>query len=263
MGVSLSWFHRACDLSGRVYMTGPESVDITQDDGGEGFRGMRQLPKREPKEGGSWEDDSFKKYLRLRKITSSSSPKDESKDTRRDAVEDDDSGLEDGLDSELEQDDESPPSDGIQETDTRSDRLALPGPVEHSPRIETAGDYILTELPTDMKGIISVMYLIEFIKKRVGTDGIQGQLHHYHSLGWISEDIMNRLLSYSKMIMGDLGYFECELDDDVPTTTTLHHSKVLEIIFMIKNGSDISRVREFESPKLLKLFDDFTGRGVW
>lgn len=241
-------------------MTGPESIEQPQDLGNEPFRGMRSLPGRDRKKADSWEDEGFKKYLRLRKITSSppsgsekSKDKDKSEEEPVRKTDEDEDGIPEEKEREIQP---------RHKTREKPKKLALPGP-GGTTVTEPTGDCILTELPTDMRGIVTVMYLIEFVKKRVGSDSIQGQLYHYHMLGWLSEEVLEKLMKYSKMIMGDLGYFECDLDDDVPTTSTLHHSKVLEIIFMIKNGVDIGAVREFESPKLLKLFEDFTGRGAW
>lgn len=229
-------------------MTEPESINGSEQFGGEGFPGMRQLPKDKKPKGQSWEDEGFKKYLRLRSITPNSPPNDSEKTKKE-------------KDVSPKRTEKNGKERSVDERKEKTENLAIRGDTELSDK-NSHEDFILNRIPTDMKGIVAVMYLLEFIKKRIGTDGISNILHHYMELGWFSPEVLEVLLSYSKMIVGDLGYFECDWDDEVPTTTTLHHSKVLELIYMIRDGVDVSAVKEFETFKLIRIFDSFTGKGA-
>jgi len=230
-------------------MTEPESINGSEQFGGEGFPGMRQLPKDKRSKGQSWEDEGFKKYLRLRNIAPKSPPDDPKKSKKEKDVSPEK--------EEKKKKEERSGDVGKEKTKT----LAIRKDAE-LPEKSSNEKFILNRIPTDMKGIVAVMYLLEFIKKRIGTDGISNILHHYMELGWFSPEVLEVLLSYSKMIVGDLGYFECDWDEEVPTTTTLHHSKVLEIIYLIRDGVDIATVKDFETFKLIQIFDSFTGKGV-
>ena len=221
-------------------MLEPESVNNSEGSEEAGlFRSRMQFA--EDRDSKAWGDENFDKYMKLSKISSSPTPE-----------------LPDPEEEEISHgtDDLDPwPSGNERELSKRSREPS-------EPEKDRRDDFILTSLPTNKKGIIAVMFLIEFIKKRVGPDNIKSILYHYNKLGWFSEGVLHRLMRYSKMIFGDLGYFECETEDDIPNTSTLHHVKVLEIIFIIKNGEDITKIKEFNTLDTLREFNIFTEKGL-
>jgi len=215
-------------------MAMPESISESERWGEKGFSRSSHKPSSGRTENKLWEDDSLNKYLRLTRKPEPSSTEPQEIDAKKE--------------------------NGEMKRQKMPDKADRESPEKTSPPDE--GSFILTDLPNDMNGIATVMFLIEFIKKRVGTDGIFGILKHYRDLGWFNEIVLEKLLNYSKMIFGDLGFFECETEDDIPSTTSLHHAKVLEIIFMIKNRVDISSERDFSIFKMHRQFHEFIERGV-
>ncbi|MDP6157166.1 MAG: FlaD/FlaE family flagellar protein [Candidatus Thermoplasmatota archaeon] len=214
----------------------PESVSESKRWGERGFSRSDHNSKSGGTESKLWEDESLNKYLRLSRKPAPSTSEPQKIDAKKENEEIKQPKIPEKVERKKEAPEKPiPPDEGL---------------------------FILTDLPNDMNGIATVMFLIEFIKKRVGTDGIISILNHYRDLGWFNQIVLEKLLNYSKMIFGDLGFFECETEDDVPTTTSLHHAKVLEIIFMIKNRVDISITKDFSTYKLHQHFHEFTERGV-
>ncbi len=214
----------------------PESIGESKRWGDKGFSGSDHNSKSGRTESKLWEDESLNKYLRLARKPKSPP-------------------------AEPKKIEEKKENGAIKQPKT-PDKIVRKREPPEKPSPPDEGLFILTDLPNDMNGIATVMFLIEFIKKRVGTDGIISILNHYRDLGWFNQVVLEKLLNYSKMIFGDLGFFECETEDDVPTTTSLHHAKVLEIIFMIKNRVDITTTTDFSTFKLHQHFYEFTDGGV-